>query len=99
MAKKNNVMKIVAVSIVLLFLVSGFSFMIYGHGSEKSSSLNSTSGNININITPFITPFTQNSSQNNSAGYVKYTLDLLNDTLINGNFLTGKSYLYPLGVA
>jgi len=30
MAKKNNVMKIVAVSIVLLFLVSGFSVMAYG---------------------------------------------------------------------
>jgi len=99
MAKKNNVMKIVAVSIVLLFLVSGFSFMIYGHGSEKSSSLNSTSGNININITPFITPFTQNSSQNNSGGYVKYTLDLLNNSLINGNFVNTGNGLWPFEIA
>jgi len=30
MAKKNNVMKIVAVSIVLLFLVSGFTALTYG---------------------------------------------------------------------
>jgi len=29
MAKKNNVMKIVAVSLVLLFLISGFSYSIY----------------------------------------------------------------------
>ena len=29
----------------------------------------------------------QNSGQNNPGGYVKYTLDLLNNTLINGNFV------------
>jgi len=56
-------MKIVAVSIVLLFLVSGFSVMAYGYGPEKSSSPSGISGNIsNSNIIPF----TQNSSQNNS---------------------------------
>ena len=29
----------------------------------------------------------QNSGQSNPGGYVKYTLDLLNNTLINGNFV------------
>jgi hypothetical protein len=29
----------------------------------------------------------QNSGQNNPGGYVKYTLDLLSNTLINGNFV------------
>jgi hypothetical protein len=29
----------------------------------------------------------QNSGQNNPGGYVKYTLDLVNNTLINGNFV------------
>jgi len=46
MAKKNNVMKIVAVSIVLLFLVSGFSVMAHESGSEKSISSGDKSGNI-----------------------------------------------------
>jgi len=96
MYKRRELMKILAVSIVLLFLVSGFSVMAYGYGPVMSASPSSISGNIsNTNITPF----TQNSSQNNSGGYVKYTLDLMNNTLINGNFvntLNGKS---PQGVA
>jgi len=48
MSKRSELMKIVAVSIVLLFLVSGFSVMAYGSGSEKSISLGDKSGNISI---------------------------------------------------
>ena len=137
MAKKNNVMKIVAVSIVLLFLVSGFSVMAYGSGSEKSISSGDKSGNIpNTNVAMFAresnhnnlgrymkypfdqsnnlpaglfnegkvykedtNPSTQISSGNNSAGYVKYTLDLLNNTLINGNFVNTGNGLSPIGIA
>jgi len=61
-------MKIVALSIVLLFLISGFSAMAQGYRPGKSIFAGGISRNIsNTNITQF----TQNSSQNNSAGYVK----------------------------
>ncbi|MEJ2772215.1 hypothetical protein [Stygiolobus sp. CP859M] len=39
----------------------------------------------------------QNSGQNNPGGYVKYTLDLLNNTLINGNVNTSNP-LRPWGI-
>jgi YVTN family beta-propeller protein len=96
MAKRSEAMSIIAVSIVILFLISGFPVMVYGSGSEESASPSSTSGNTsNTNITPF----TQDSSQNNSAGFVKYTLDLLNNTLINGNFVNTFNGISPYGVA
>ncbi|PVU69576.1 hypothetical protein DDW06_02965 [Sulfolobales archaeon SCGC AB-777_K20] len=41
----------------------------------------------------------QNSGQNNPGGYVKYTLDLINNTLINGNFVTTYNALGPWGIA
>ena len=41
----------------------------------------------------------QNSGQNNTAGYVKYTLDLLNNTLINGNFVNTHNAMNPWGIA
>jgi 40-residue YVTN family beta-propeller repeat len=41
----------------------------------------------------------QNSCQNNPGGYVKYTLDLLNNTLINGNFVNTVNGLGPWGIA
>ena len=54
MYKRSELMKILAVSIVLLFLVSGFSIMVYGSGPEKSISSGDKSGNIsNTNITLF----------------------------------------------
>jgi len=40
----------------------------------------------------------QNSGQNN-PGYVKYTLDLLNNTLINGNFVNTSNGMGPWGIA
>jgi YVTN family beta-propeller protein len=48
MYKRSELMKILAVSIVLLFLVSGFSVMVYGSGPEKSISSGDKSGNISI---------------------------------------------------
>jgi len=41
----------------------------------------------------------QNSGQNNPGGYVKYTLDLINNTLINGNFVNTHNAIYPYGIA
>jgi YVTN family beta-propeller protein len=91
-SRRNIIIKMVAVSIVLLFLISGLSVMVYGTGPEKSTSSSGISGNIsNTNIIPY----TQNSSQNNSGGYVKYTLDLLNNTLINGNFVNTMNFEWP----
>ena len=48
MYKRNELMKIIAVSMVLLFLVSGFSVMAQGSGPEKSTSSGDKSGNIFI---------------------------------------------------
>jgi len=71
MAKRSQLMKMmVAVSILILFLVSGFPVMAYGSGPGKSVSTSDTSGNV---YKTNITSFTQNSDQNNSGGYVKYT--------------------------
>jgi len=41
----------------------------------------------------------QNSGQNNPGGYVKYTLDLINNTLINGNFVNTGNGMGPWGIA
>ncbi|MFP3265553.1 MAG: YncE family protein, partial [Acidilobus sp.] len=41
----------------------------------------------------------QNSGQSNPGGYVKYTLDLINNTLINGNFVNTGNAMEPWGIA
>ncbi|MFP3203272.1 MAG: hypothetical protein RXR43_13950, partial [Sulfolobus sp.] len=41
----------------------------------------------------------QNSGQNNPGGYVKYTLILANNTLINGNFVNTSNPMHPWGIA
>jgi len=41
----------------------------------------------------------QNSGQSSPGGYVKYTLDLINNTLINGNFVNTGSTTGPWGIA
>ncbi|WP_410545832.1 beta-propeller fold lactonase family protein, partial [Acidianus sp.] len=48
---------------------------------------------------PFTANGSQNSCQNNPGGYVKYTLDLVNNTLINGNFVNTGNGLGPWGIA
>jgi len=96
MAKRSQLMVMVAVSIVILFLVSGFSAMAYGSGPGKSVSASGTSGNV---YKTNITSFTQDSDQNNPGGYVKYTLDLLNNSLINGNFVIAVGGIGPAEVA
>jgi len=41
----------------------------------------------------------QNSGQSNPGGYVKYTLILSNNTLINGNFVSTVNGMEPWGIA
>jgi len=96
MYKRNELMKIMAISIVLLFLISGFSAMAHGSVPKSSISSSGMSGNI---YRGSITPSVQNSTQNNSGGYVKYTLDLINNTLFNGNFVTTNYGIGPDGAA
>jgi len=48
MFKKNIILKIMSVSIVFLFLISGLSVMDHGTGSEKSISSGDKSGNMSI---------------------------------------------------
>jgi len=101
MYKENELIKIIAVSILLLFSASVFSIMDHEYGSGKSASPSSISGNISNTD---IAPAAQNISQNNSAGFVKYTIVLSNNTLINGNFINGQfantsNGQIPFGVA
>jgi len=62
--------------------------------SPSSGTITVNGADVNVKIT---------FSQNKSGGYVKYTLDLLNNTLINGNFIGSTSTLVPgvnpIGVA
>jgi len=85
--KENELIKIIAVSILLLLSASVFSIMDHEYGSGKSASPSSISGNISNTD---IAPATQNISQNNSAWFVKYTIVLSNNTLINGDFINGQ---------
>jgi len=41
----------------------------------------------------------QNGGQSNPGGYVKYTLDLINNTLINGNFVNTGNGMGPWSIA
>jgi len=41
----------------------------------------------------------QNSGQSNPGGYVKYTLDLISNTLINGNFVNTSNAMGPWSIA
>ena len=95
MVKRSLLIKMMAVSIVFLFLASGFTVMAYGSVPGKSFSTSGTSGNVyEMNITSF----SQDSGQNN-PGYVKYTLVLSNNSLINGNFVNIVNGIWPVGVA
>ena len=101
MYKENELIRIIAVSILLLLSASVFSIMDHEYGSGKSASPSSTSGNISNTD---IAPAAQNISQKNSAGFVKYTIVLSNNTLINGNFINGQfantsNGQIPFGVA
>jgi YVTN family beta-propeller protein len=58
---------------------------------------------IAISLSAFGLPVTayglQNSAQSNPGGYVKYTLDLANNTLLNGNFANIGNALLSWGIA
>jgi len=101
MFKENELIKIIAVSILLLFSAFVLSIIDHEYGSGKSASPSSISGNISNTD---IDSAAQNSSHNNSAGFVKYTIVLSNNTLINGNFINGQvantsNGQIPFGVA
>jgi len=54
---------------------------------------------IAVSIAILLLPFGLNSGRNNPGGYVKYTLDLINNTLINGNFVNTGNGMGPWGIA
>ncbi|MEM0272731.1 MAG: hypothetical protein QW514_09350, partial [Thermoprotei archaeon] len=73
---KKLVLNISVVAIIVVFL--GTSLVSANYQNNQLSSSNGLSGS---NVAPFV----QNS--NSSAEYVKYTLALFNNTLINGNYV------------
>jgi YVTN family beta-propeller protein len=75
--------------VVLMFM--GTSFVIATDHSNKPL----VSGNkSHVNVNPFV-----HNNNTSSPGYVKYTLDLLNNTLLTGNFVDTGNGLFPFGVA
>jgi len=78
-------------------------FMIMGRTTKRGQSIMMTAVSITILLLAFGLPVTangpQNSGQNNPGGYVKYTLILINNTLINGNVVNTHNALNPWGIA
>ncbi len=74
---KYLILKTIVLLVALMFIGTAF-FVAETHDYNSATSGNRS----NIGITMF----SQKSGPNNS-GYVKYTLDLTNNTLINGNFV------------
>jgi 40-residue YVTN family beta-propeller repeat len=48
---------------------------------------------------PVIANGSQNGDQSTPGGYVKYTLDLIDNTIINGNFVNTHNAMDPCGIA
>jgi YVTN family beta-propeller protein len=88
MAKKINVMKLVTVSIVLLFLVSGFSVMVYGYNSQDHTGFVNSSDKT-------IKSFGSNSG--NVTNFSGYILNHSNNGNQNDSIMDSKSKYNPLG--
>ena len=86
---KYLILKTIVLLVALMFIGTAF-FVAETHDYNSATSGNRS----NIGITMF----SQKSGPNNS-GYVKYTLDLTNNTLINGNFVNTHNGLFPSGAA
>ena len=86
---KYLILKTIVLLVALMFIGTAF-LMAETHDYNSATSRNRS--NIGITI------FSQKSGPNNS-GYVKYTLDLTNNTLINGNFVNTHNGLFPSGAA
>jgi YVTN family beta-propeller protein len=81
-------LKVLVLIVVIVFLGTSFAMAI------NQTNRNSTSGNpSNKNIKPFVT------GNNSSAGYVKYTLILMNNTLVTGNFVNTFYSNVPVAIA
>jgi len=95
MYKRSQLMKILAVSIVLLFLASGFLVVAYGSGSGKSISSGDKSGNISItnsNIAPVNSSSTNTVIANIAVGIepLAVAYDLSNGYVYVANFYSNN---------
>jgi hypothetical protein len=86
MAGKINLIKIIAVSLVVLFIVSGFSVMFFDLPSSGIDGHNySTAANVNLKaLNNYLSLSTNSSGASSNQPYVKYTIFLNNNTLTNG---------------
>ena len=82
---KPLILKVSVLLIVLAFSFTSFA-MVGQHANNVASNINSQTSFRPLN-------------QQNSAGYVKYTLVLSNNTLIKGNFLANGSASAPYAIA
>ena len=80
--------KVLVLIVVIAFLGTSFAMAI------NQTNRNSTSSNpSNMNIKPFVT------DNNSNAEYVKYTLILMNNTLVSGNFVNTFYSNIPVAIA
>ncbi|MGC9074068.1 MAG: YncE family protein, partial [Caldisericum sp.] len=86
-SKKSILFEVLVVLVVFSFVATSFAVTGFNHDSRIKGDMK---GNISY------TPLT--NSSNSNPGYVKYTLVLSNNSLINGNFVTLQG-LYPIGAA
>ena len=87
-SRKKLILEIFSVVIVCVFLASSF-VPSMDHSNPHTLIMNSSA-----KITPSV-----NSNNPSEAGYVKYTLVLNNNTLMNGNIVNTGNGLYPSGAA
>ena len=90
-SRKGIILEMFAVFIVCAFLASSLVPSI-GHSA--------TTANTKSIYDVYSNPFVSSNNNSSNAGYVKYTLVLLNNTLVNGNFVNNAGNgIGPSGVA
>jgi len=77
--------------LVISMLIWTTLFIACPYGYNHITSVTRTNTNI--------ASYNLNSSQKDSEGYVKYTSYLINNTLINGNFINTSNSFGPIGIA
>ncbi|MGC8689816.1 MAG: hypothetical protein ACP5UG_07235, partial [Thermoplasmata archaeon] len=87
-SRKSILLEALVVLVVFSFVATSFAVTGFNHDSPMKGDMK---GNISY------TPLT--NSSNSNPGYVKYTLVLSNNSLINGNFVNTLQGFYPDGAA
>ena len=89
-SRKKFILEIFVFVVVCSFLASSAaSSVVHSNTGVNTKSI------YNVHSSPFVSGNTNSSN----SGYVKYTLVLLNNTLIKGNFINTENGIFPVGVS